>query len=299
MKNKLSVVLAVRNEEENIGRCLKAVQSIADEIIIFDEFSEDNTRKIARKFGAKVHKVKHEDNFHITKQKAINKASGDWILQLDADEVVTPELAKEIVSVLENRHIEFLNHQLSVINRRKENLFVRHQKLIEEREGISSTTYHPQSTIHDPVAFYIPRLNMFLGRPLKHAGVYPDGAIRLFKKGKAHLPCKSVHEVMEVDGQVGWLFNDLKHYDSPTLKRYLERANRYTDLTAKEFKEKKVGTTPFHLFYYAFPKPFFTFLKFYIRHKGFLDGVPGFVWSVFSALHFSIAYFKYWQTKKD
>lgn len=296
---RLSVVLATKDEEENIGRCLKAVKSIADEIIIFDELSTDKTREIAKKLGAKVFEVNHEDNFHITKQKAIDKATGDWILQLDADEVVTPELAKEIVSVLEGRHSEFLNHQPSTINHQKAKLFARHQQLIEKREGKAFTTHHPPSTIHNPDAFFIPRLNMFLGKPVRHAGVYPDGVIRLFKKGKAWLPCKSVHEVMEVDGEVGWLFNNLEHHDSPTLKRYLDRANRYTDLTAKEFEKKKVGTTPFHLFYYAFPKPFFVFCKLYFRHKGILDGMPGFVWSVFSALHFPISYFKYWQTRRS
>src|SRR3989339_856803 len=96
---RLSVVLATRNEEENIGRCLSSVKDIADEIIIFDEYSTDNTREIAEKYGAKVYLEEHHEIFHITKQKALEKAKGEWILQLDADEVVSRELAKEIVSV--------------------------------------------------------------------------------------------------------------------------------------------------------------------------------------------------------
>src|SRR3990167_7280112 len=97
---KLSVVLATRNEETNIEACLDSVKNIADEIIVFDENSSDKTREIAKKFGAKVFKVAHQPIFHITKQKAINKASEDWILQLDADEVITPELAGEIKKVI-------------------------------------------------------------------------------------------------------------------------------------------------------------------------------------------------------
>src|SRR3970282_2930368 len=88
------------------------------------------------------------------------------------------------------------------------NLFIRHQKLIEQRDGsIGKQT-------GKVVAFFIPRRNYFLGKPLIHAGVYPDGQIRLVKKGKARLPGKSVHELMEVDGEVGWLFHDLEHHDS-------------------------------------------------------------------------------------
>ena len=138
---------------------------------------------------------------------------------------------------------------------------------------------------------------MFLGKPLIHAGVYPDGVIRLIKNGKARLPAKSVHELMEIDGEVGWLFNDLEHHDSPTLKRYLDRMNRYTDLQAKEFETKKIPATNWNLFKYSFIVPSVNFLKLYFRHKGILDGRQGFLWSVFSSLHFPITYFKYYQSK--
>lgn len=274
---KLSVVLATRNEEENIARCLKSVKSIADEIIIFDEYSTDNTKKIAESLGAKVYLEPHHDIFHITKQKAIDAAKGEWILQMDADEVVTPELAKEIISVV--------SHQSPITNHNP--LFVRHQKLIEERDGKLGTD------TGKIVAYFIPRRNMFLDKPLIHAGVYPDGVIRLIKKGRAYLPAKSVHEQMVIDGRVGWLSGDLLHYDSPTLARYLSRLNRYTDLHAQELKSSKLKKNVWSFFQYTVHRPLLTFLKLYFRHLGFLDGVNGFLWSFFSALHFPIAYFKH------
>src|SRR3990172_1056786 len=110
---KLSVVLATRNEETNIEACLDSVKNIADEIIVIDENSSDKTREIAKKFGAKVYKVKHEPIFHKTKQKG------------------------------------------------------------------------------KVFAFFIPRRNYFLGKPLIHAGVYPDGQIRLVKKDKARFRQKA------------------------------------------------------------------------------------------------------------
>lgn len=280
MNKKLSVVLATRNEEANIGRCLESVKSIADEIIVVDENSTDKTRDIAVSYGAKVFTEPHHDIFHITKQKALEKATGDWVLQLDADEEVTPGLAKEIKLVIRNQKLE--------IPPDKQRLFDRHQSLIEKRDGqIGSKSGGPV------VAFFVPRLNMFLGRPLRHGGVYPDGVIRLIKNGKARFPQKSVHEQIEINGEVSWLFNDLKHYDSPTLKRYLSRFNRYTDLKAKELSAEKVSKGFLTMLDYITIKPLFVFLNIYFRHKGFMDGAQGFLWAFFSGMHFPVAYFKY------
>jgi hypothetical protein len=106
---------------------------------------------------------------------------------------------------------------------------------------------------------------------------------------------------MEVNGEVGWLYNDLEHHESPTLSRYLERANRYTDLTAANFKSKFKSKASYSaLLYYSFIKPGTVLLNLYFRHRGFMDGMRGFIWSVFSALHYPIAYFKYYQSaRKD
>src|SRR4030042_2334954 len=294
MNNKLSVVLATRNEEVNLGRCLDSVKAIADEIIVVDEGSEDKTREIAERYGARVYKTEHEPIFHKTKEKALNLASGDWVLQLDADEIVTPDLAKEIKNILNINNDDIYEYEKEEKQKNPgySKLFQRHQRLIEEREG------HLGKPTGKVVAFFIPRRNIFLGKPLIYGGVYPDGVIRLVKKGHAHFPAKSVHELMEIDGEVAWLFNDLEHHDSPTFNRYLERANRYTDLTASEYKDKKIPTNLLYLLNYSFIIPAVTFLKLYIRHRGYKDGMRGFIWATFSALHFPIAYFKYWQMEK-
>jgi glycosyltransferase involved in cell wall biosynthesis len=279
--NELSVVLATRNEEENIGRCLASIKNIADEIIVVDENSTDKTREIAQSFGAKVFLEPHHDIFHITKQKALDKATGDWILQLDADEVVSPELSKQIEDVLIGNYVY-----------KKNKLFERHQKLIEDRDGLIG------KKTGEIAGYFIPRLNMFLGKPLIHAGVYPDGVIRLVKNGKAHFPQKSVHEQISLDGEVSWLSGNLLHYDSPILKRYITRFNRYTDLKAQELNNQvSKGVASFLMFTIYYPLS--TFLKLYFRHLGFLDGTAGLLWSFFSAMHFPIAYFKYITNKEQ
>lgn len=97
---RLSVVLATFNEEENIRDCLDSVKGWCDEIVVVDGSSTDGTTTIARSYGARVYIYDNPAIFHINKQRAIDKARGNWILQLDADERVTPELKSEIDRVI-------------------------------------------------------------------------------------------------------------------------------------------------------------------------------------------------------
>jgi len=281
---KLSVVLATRNEEKNIKDCLESVRDIADEIIVVDESSTDNTREIANKCGAKVYKVKHEPIFHITKQKALDRATGEWVLQLDADERITSMLRKEIIDVVNMTDQEIKARKFPPQKARQ---FDKHTKILRDRGQFSEKG--------EVVAFLIPRLNLFLGKPLRHAGVYPDPAIRLIKNGKARFPAKSVHEIMTVDGATAWLFNDMEHHDSPNLRRYIERMNRYTDLHARDYAKENIPKNFFFFLIYTTIKPMLAFFMLYFRHKGFMDGIRGFLWSMFSAMRFPLSYFKYWE----
>lgn len=280
---KLSVVLAVFNEEKTLGDCLESVKDIADEIVIVDGTSTDKTVEIAKKYGARVLITDNPPIFHINKQKAIDMAKNEWILQLDADERVSPELADEIIRVTEmtDEEIEAYQEKLS-----KRNMFLKHQQLLEQRDGSIGTKDGPYA------AFFIPRLNYFLGKYLRFGGVYPDGVIRLIRKGKAYLPCKDVHEQMAVQGRVGWLEHDLYHYDSPTFARYLQRNNRYINLIATDLKKTKKNKTLRAPFQHLLVLPAWWFLLTFLRHKGFKDGWPGFVFSFFSALRFPRAYIR-------
>lgn len=283
-KNNLSVALATFNEEKNIGKCLESVKEMATEIVVVDGTSTDKTAEIARSFGAKVFIKDNLQMFHINKQKAIDESSYGWILQLDADEVVSDELGKEIIKIISMSDKEIEEYQKTIP---KVNLFLKHQRLIEERDGEVGKREGEYS------AFFIPRANFFLGRYLMHGGVYPDGVIRLIKKGKAYLPCKDVHEQFAVDGRVGWLQNNLLHFDSPTFKKYISRNNRYTSFIAKQYKDEQLSKNPFTAINYFLIKPAYWFLLTFFRHKGVLDSWQGFVFSFFSSLRFPISYTKY------
>lgn len=237
----LSVALAVYNEEQNLAACLSSVKDIADEIVVVDGNSTDKTAEVAKSFGARVIPSDNPENFHINKQKALEACRGEWILQLDADEVVPPELKKEIKGVM---------YQVSGVN-----------------------------------GYYIPRKNYFLGHWLRKGGQYPDFVIRLVRRGKARFPQKSVHEQIEVDGEVGYLKNPMLHYTYKTRADYWRKADAYTSLTAR--------TIPRYSFIqYLFVKPLITFLSLFLRHKGFMDGLVGFEFALYSALHYPWAYIK-------
>lgn len=240
--NKLSVVLAVYNEENNLKNCLDSVKDIAWEIVIVDGGSTDKTVQIAKVFKARIIQTNNLPNFHINKNKAIDAAVGDWILQLDADEIVTKQLGDEI------------------------------KKVLNERGDVNG--------------YWIPRSNFFLGRFLKKGGQYPDYTLRLYKKGKGRLPGKDVHEQAEVLGKTKYLKNDLLHMADKNFYSYINRWNRYTDLISSQIKN------PTFLDYF-FLKPILWFTKAYFRHKGFMDGFPGFIFAFFSALRFPVSYIKY------
>lgn len=246
----LSVVLAAFNEEKNLSGCLDSVKDLSDEIIVVDGGSSDKTVEIAKSYGAKVLITNNPPIFHINKQKAIDMATKDWILQLDADERLTQQLREEIRSKINDKALKV-------------------------------------------VGYWLPRKNWFLGRFLTKGGQYPDYTLRLYRKGKGKLPQKSVHEQAIVKGEVGYLKNSLIHIADPNFSRYLIRFNRYTDLIAKELKEKKIGYNPAMAIKHVLVLPLWWFLLTYIRHKGFMDSWQGFVFSFFSALRFPIGYIKY------
>jgi glycosyltransferase involved in cell wall biosynthesis len=98
----LSVIVITRNEAHNLHDCLQSVQGLANEIVVIDSNSTDATRDIARQFGAMVSQPADWPGFGPQKQRALDLATSDWVLSLDADERVTPELAQEIRQVLMN-----------------------------------------------------------------------------------------------------------------------------------------------------------------------------------------------------
>lgn len=97
---KLSIAIAVYNEEKTLPTCLDHVSSWVDEVIIVDGGSTDKTAEVARRYGAKIIHADNPPIFHINKQKAVDACRSEWILQLDADEIVTEALQQEILGII-------------------------------------------------------------------------------------------------------------------------------------------------------------------------------------------------------
>ena len=171
------------NEEANLPRTLESVKW-ADEIVIVDSGSRDRTIEIAKSFGAKT--SYHQFGGHgEQKNVALDLCMSEWTLLLDADEVMTPELQREIQELL-----------------------------------VGEPKYD---------AYWIPRLNLYFGKWIRHGGFYPDRKLRLFKRGVARLSeGVGPHSTPQFAGPRGKLKGDLLHYAYPTMGIYLEHMDRYS-----------------------------------------------------------------------
>jgi glycosyltransferase involved in cell wall biosynthesis len=268
----LSVVIITHNEEANIGRTLKSVQPlVADgkgEIIVVDSGSTDRTVGIAESFGAKVF-VEEWKGFAAQKNSAINKASGDWILSLDADE--------EVSDVAQGFLIDFLFGTLG-----------------SEFRGF-----------HGGVLFG--RRNYFLSRWIRHGGFYPDKKVRLVFRGSGYFEERLVHEDIHLkqgkdalDPSLHWSWQgnssiDFIHHSYPTLSDYIEHMNRYSSLGAEMVVAK--GKVRFSVVNIIL-RPLFTFIYNYFFRLGFLDGREGLLLHLYHAVYVSWKYAKAWELSR-
>lgn len=290
---KLSLCIATYNEEKNIHYALDSSYDLADEVIVVDGGSTDDTVKIAKSYGKKV-RIINSDNpsmFHKNKQKAIEAARGEWILQLDADEELSDELKEEIKKVVD---IGSSFYPTILGNQREAG------KIASVQSGPANSRYSSEN--REIVAYRIPRRNWFLTKFLMKGGQYPDYTIRLYRNGVAKFPCKDVHENVEINGEVGYLKRPLNHYADPDFSRYLMRWDRYTTLEVQrpKFKVKNENKNSFLMFLeYFFWKPMMTFFSMFIRHKGFMDRFPGFVFALFSSIRFWVIYIKWVMRRRN
>ena len=247
------MVIVTLNEAANLPRTLASVR-FASEIVIVDSGSTDATIEIAEDAGARLFEEPWK-GFAQQKNSGIGHAIGDWVLSLDADEEVSPELAREIQALL-----------------------------------ASSPEYN---------AYRIPRLNHFLGRPLKHGGYWPDPKLRLFRRGAARFEDRPVHETMQADCAVGQLKGVLLHRCYPTLEEYIEHMNRYSSAGAEMLVKAGRTSRSFPAFLWnALMNPAATFVYNYIFRLGFLDGREGLLQHLNHSFYIHWKFVKAWKAGK-
>lgn len=116
----LSIIIIAKNEQELIGGCLESIQGLAGEILVVDSGSTDDTNTIAKKYGAKIVEAQPNSGYDNYRNVGLSKAKGDWIFYLDADERLTPELAREISSIADRPDI-------GVYQIRRKNIYLGHE----------------------------------------------------------------------------------------------------------------------------------------------------------------------------
>ena len=289
----LSVVIVTKNEEENLARTLESVRW-ADEIIVVDSGSTDRTVEIARSFGAKVF-VEEWKGYAAQKNSALDKATGDWILALDADEVAEPALARVVRRIVATppdlEEIRALSDtmSLSFADRR----FLR--SVVKQTEAAGE----PAKSAGGFVAFRIPFKHFFLGKWMRWGGFYPDRKIRLFRRGHGRFGERAVHESIQITGgATASLTPNILHYGYPTLSGYLSSMERYSSLAAEQMVAE--GRRPIH-FVDTVLRPIFTFFGRYFFRLGFLDGAKGLLFNFQHSRYVSWKYQKALQLwkKKD
>jgi glycosyltransferase involved in cell wall biosynthesis len=252
----LSVTIITLNEEILLQKCLESVKAIADEIILVDSGSKDKTINIAEKFGAKIY-TRRFDNYANQKNYAMSKASGKWILSIDADEEIEPELAREIELKIKNDD--------------------------------SVKKYKNNS---DYIAFTIPRKNIIFGKYIKYTRWQPelDRHVWLWKKDTG-VWVGDVHEEVVVKDEVGRMKNAKIHYQYETVREFLDMMNRYSEHEAKQ----KIDNGYKFSYFKFFSAPIYNFFVRYIYRLGFLDGWRGFILSYLMAIYHISVWVKVWE----
>lgn len=235
----ITAVIPAKNEEKNIERCIASVKW-CDKVLVICT-GTDKTAEIAKGLGAEVvEKNKSDEDDFEELQRNLNwaneTASTDWVLRIDADEVVTTELRDEIKAIL-NLKFQITNLKL-------------------------------EGTI---VAYGIPRKQNFLGTFLTGGDWAYDRLTRLFKPQFCkYEPIVKVHEQFQVKGTIGYLNNALLHYSHPDVKTLMKKFESYTSLEAKQLNETKISALLKLLIV-----PPYVFLRWMIYHHGYRDGLVG------------------------
>jgi len=261
----ISVLIPAKNEEDNLSTCLESV-NLADEVFVVDSQSSDRSIAIAESYGAKVVQFHFNGRWPKKKNWALENLPfrHEWVLIVDCDERIPPELWAEITIAIQDPNYN---------------------------------------------GYYLNRRVFFLNRWIQHGGRYPDWNLRLFKHQQGRYENLSteevpntgdneVHEHVILEGNVGYLKNDMLHEDFRDIYHWLERHNRYSNWEARVYLNLLTGKDQSHtiganffgdavqrkrflkrVWVYLPFKPTLRFLLVYIFQLGFLDGRAGYIYA--------------------
>jgi glycosyltransferase involved in cell wall biosynthesis len=262
----VSVIVAARNEEKNLPRCLEALHG-AGEVYVIDSQSTDATPEIARAFGAKVVQFHYQGGWPKKRQWAMDNLplEFDWVLLIDADEAMTPELAVEISHAIKNPNVNgyyilLRMHFLGSVLRHGDANFWKLALFRRGKGGYECRLRDQDSSMAD----------------------------------------MEVHEHAVVEGATSRLQNPLIHHNVESLSRYIQKHDEYSNWEARVLLQGERSNTQLPPAFfgtqaqrrrwlkkklYALPgSPVLLFIYRYFLRLGFLDGVPGLIYCGFQAV---------------
>ncbi len=261
----LSVLIAVKNEANNLGRCLEQLKDWADEIVVVDSQSTDGTVELAESFGCKIIQFYYKGGWPKKRQWTLDTYPfrNDWILLLDADEILSQPIRDEIANAITSK--QYNGYWLKF-----QEYFLGKQLKYGESE----------------------LWKLFLFR--KGYGRY-EKRLEVQDNSMADI---EVHEHIIVEGDVGYLGSPIRHENINSLDRYIRKHNEYSNWEAKlyfeggngELTPKLWGTQAQRrrwlkrlLLHFPASSLLF-FLYTYVLKRGFMDGVPGLIYCGFQAV---------------
>lgn len=226
-----------RDEEKNIERCLQSLKWADSMVVVMDDRTIDATASIAETCGAAV-EVRTFLDYARQRNAALEVARSEWVLFVDADEVVTPELASEV------------------------------RRVTASGGAVAG--------------YWIPRKNILFGHWVRHAGWSPDHQLRLLRKDSArYREDRTVHELVDLNGEAGYLGSVLVHYNYDTLRQFLVKQRVYASMTAADMYRRGIKVKPRNYLL----QPWRQFWRRYIVMQGYRDGWLGLLLSALLAYY--------------
>lgn len=264
----VSVIIPARNEARNLPRCLASLGDVG-EVYLLDSQSTDDTVRIAQSYGARVVQFHYRGGWPKKRQWAMDTLplAYDWVLLLDADEVLTPELSAEIQRAIQDPNFDgyYISLEMHFLGRRLR---------------------------HSGAGFW--KLSLFR----KGRGRYE---CRLSDQDK-NMADMEVHEHVIVDGATRQLRKPLVHHNVESLDRYIQKHNEYSNWEARVWLDGNRDDEEIQPALYGTQaqrrrwlrrrllempgSPMFFFLYKYLVRLGFLDGVPGLIYCTFQGVQF-------------
>lgn len=308
-KLNLAVVILADNEEKNLPACLQSVQGLDCDVFVVDSGSTDRTKEIATAAGAQVFEHPFE-NYAAQRNWAQQNLpiKSEWLLHLDADERLTPELVSEIRERLgvgiEDQTAGSKGQGVSDCGFWISDLEDKNRRGSAEQIADGG---RPQDKLKAIDGFLLRKRTFFMGRWIRHGGHYPSYHLRIFRKGKGVCEDRLYDQHFVVNGNVEKLQHDYVDVLSSDLDTWTQRHVRWAELEAKELLNGDHGNGQVRSAFFGNPierrrwlrngvygrsplfvRPFLYWIYRYFFRLGFLDGKEGFIFHFLQGFWFRL-----------